>query len=238
KLRAFLNVDCWQLFGGSWGSTLALIYAQNHQSRVLSLILRGIFLLRMQELEWFYQKGCNWIFPEAYDQLVAPLSAAERNDVISAYYDRLRHPDEAVRARAAKGWSAWEAATMSLNPMRGRTDLFESEQSVLAFARIEAHYFKHAGFMSHDGQVLHQVPRMAHLPGTLVHGRYDVITPLRNALDLAAVWPAANLQIVERAGHAMSEVGITSALLAATRHHQQYATRPDPELGSVGSSAS
>lgn len=221
RLRVYLGIDRWQLFGGSWGSTLALAYAQSHPHRVISMILRGIFLVRASELRWFYEDGCNVLFPDAYARFVEPIPQEERHNLIAAYYRRLTHPSEAVRLQAAKTWSGWEGATLSLLPDQRRQRVFDMDAYMLAFARIECHYFAHGGFMEADGQLLRDAHLLQGIPATLVNGRYDVITPVKNAWELAQVWPDARLQIIPDAGHAMSEPGIVKALLNATRKHQQ-----------------
>ncbi len=219
RLREHLGIDRWHLFGGSWGSTLSLSYAQSHPDRVLSMVLRGIFLLRRKEVEWFYQDGCNWIYPDAYEDFVELIPQAERDDVVTAYYQLLTSGDPATRLKAARAWSHWEGTTLALDsvPMRGR--LFGSDAYALAFARIECHYFYHRGFFDRDDLLLEGVGRIRHVPATIVNGRYDVITPLRNAWDLARRWPEAELRIVPAAGHAMTEPGIVHELVAATRRH-------------------
>lgn len=217
KLRAHLGVERWQVFGGSWGSTLALAYAQTYPDRVSGLILRGIFLLRRRELEWFYQEGCSWIYPDAFQDYLAPIPAEERHDMIAAYYRRLTGKDESVRRDAARAWSVWEGRTLSLLPDPVRVSRFADPHYALALARIEAHYFVHGGFLSADDQLLTGAARMAHISGVIVHGRYDVVTPLANAWELSRVWPKGELRIVPDSGHAMSEPGIVHELVSATR---------------------
>jgi len=219
-LRRHLRVERWQLFGGSWGSTLSLAYAETYPARVSSMILRGIFLLRRCELEWFYQEGCDWLFPDAFEAFQAPIPVDERGDLIAAYYRRLTQPDHAGRAASAKSWSTWEGSTVALLQDPERVKLFEIETYALAFARIECHYFVNAGFFTSDGQLLADAHRIADIPGTIVHGRYDVITPLKNAWELHRAWPRAELRIVPAAGHAMTEPGIVHELIAATRAHE------------------
>lgn len=220
RLRIYLGVDRWQLFGGSWGATLALLYAQAHPARVASLILRGVFLMRRRELNWFYQDGSNWLFPEAYARFTAGLKEAEQADVIAAYYKRLTHPSDAMRLKAARAWSEWEAATLTMRTDSAGRRLFENDAATLAFARIGAHYFAHNGFLESDGQILQRMDRLARTPGTIVQGRYDVITPPRSAYELHKAWPKSSLRMVEDAGHAMTEPGIARELLAATQRHQ------------------
>jgi proline iminopeptidase len=217
RIRRHLGIECWQLFGGSWGSTLSLAYAETHPERVTALILRGIFLLRRAELEWFYQEGCGWMFPEAFEDFCRIVPPQERDDMIAAYYRRLTDPDPRVRMRAARAWSLWEAHTLSLVPDPERLKLFGSDAYAIAFARIECHYFINAGFFAHDGELLTKAERLREVPGVIVHGRYDVVTPVKNAWDLSKVWPNAELRIVADAGHAMTEPGIVHELVAATR---------------------
>jgi proline iminopeptidase len=223
RLRRHLGIEHWQLFGGSWGSTLSLAYAETHPDRVTSLVLRGIFLLRKSELGWFYQTGCSELFPEAWDAFERVIPEDERDDMISAYYARLTDPDPCVHVPAAEAWSVWEGTTLSLieDPMRIRS--FANPSYALAFARIECHYFINAGFFSEDGVLLKQAHRLADIPGIIVHGRYDVVTPVRSAWDLKGAWPSAELRIVPDAGHAMTEPGIIHELIRATSHFRDLA---------------
>jgi proline iminopeptidase len=217
KLRRHLAIEAWQLFGGSWGSTLALLYAEAYPERVAGLILRSIFLLRRAELRWFYEDGANWLYPDAYREFIGLLPEAERSDPIGAYYRRLTHADPTVQLVAARAWSRWEGGTLSLLPEPERLKLFEVDRYALAFARIECHYFQNRGFLARDNQILEDIGRIAHLPGAIVHGRYDVVTPVRNAFDLHVAWPKSQLTIVPDAGHAMTEVGMVDALVRAAR---------------------
>lgn len=221
QLRETLGIDRWQLFGGSWGSTLALAYAETHPERVESLILRGIFLVRRAELEWFYQQGCSWIYPDAFAAFEAPIPPEERGDMIAAYHRRLTDPDPLVRLFAAKAWSVWEGSTLSLLQDPERIRQFGADAYAMAFARIECHYFVNGGFFTRDDQLLADAHRLDGIPGTIVHGRYDVVTPVKNAWDLKRAWPSAELRIVADAGHAMSEPGISHELVSATRHHRR-----------------
>lgn len=216
RLRAHLGIDGWQLFGGSWGSTLSLAYAETFPERVSSLILRGIFLLRESEVRWFYQDGASAIFPEAWDAFIRPIPADERDDMIGAYYRRLTHPDPKVHMPAAEAWSVWEGTTLSLVEDPARVKAFANPAYALAFARIECHYFANKGFLPTDGALLHSAHRLTGIPGIIVHGRYDVVTPVRSAWDLKQAWPSAELRIVADAGHAMTEPGIVHELVRAT----------------------
>jgi len=219
-LRRTLGIEKWQLFGGSWGSTLALAYAEAHPERVHSLVLRGIFLVRRAELDWFYQEGCSWLFPDAFTAFQSPIPPAERGNMIAAYHERLTSPDYAMRVAAARAWSIWEGSTLSLLQDPERIRQFGAEAYAVAFARIECHYFVNGAFFSRDDQLLAEADRLRGIPGTIVHGRYDVVTPVRNAWDLKRAWPSADLRIVADAGHAMSEPGIAHELVAATRRHR------------------
>lgn len=215
-LREHLGVERWQVFGGSWGSTLSLAYAQAHPGRVSELVLRGIFMLRRWELEWFYQKGASRLFPDAWERYLEPIPEVERHDLISAYHRRLTSNDEATRLRAARAWSVWEAATSFLHQDPGFMDSHEDPQFALAFARIECHYFVNGGFFEVEDQLLRDAHRLKDIPGTIVHGRYDVVCPLANAWDLHKAWPGATLRICPGSGHSAFEPEIASALVEAT----------------------
>ena len=216
-LRVALGIAQWQLVGGSWGSTLSLAYAQTHPSRVSALILRGVFLLRQAELDWFYRDGANWLYPDAYEAFAQLIPSSERGDLIGAYHRRLTHPDAKIQLAAARAWSVWEGSTLALIPDEERISHFSADAYALAFARIECHYFVNRGFFRQDGELLAGVTRIRHIPCVIVHGRYDVVTPMRSAWDLKAAWPEADLRIVPDAGHAMTEPGIIHELVAATR---------------------
>nr|WP_245410410.1 prolyl aminopeptidase [Dichotomicrobium thermohalophilum] len=217
RLRKHLGVESWQVFGGSWGSTLALAYAQRYPERVTSLIVRGIFTLRRSELLWFYQSGASWLFPDAFEKFLAPIPPDERGDLIAAYYKRLTGPDQQVQLEAARAWSVWEGSTLALQIDPATVEKFSCSSYALAFARIECHYFYHGGFFEYDGQLLNEMDRIRHLPGVIVQGRYDLVTPPATAWQLAKLWPKAPLQIVPDAGHAMTEPGIVDRLVRATR---------------------
>jgi proline iminopeptidase len=216
RLRTKLGIDQWFVFGGSWGSTLALAYAETHPERCLGLILRGIFLLRRKELLWFYQEGANAIFPDAWEKYLEPIPPVERGDMMSAYFRRLTSEDPAVRAAAAKAWSMWEGSTSKLLMDPKLIESMGGDQFADAFARIECHYFVHGAFFRSETQLLDDVPRIAHLPGVIVQGRYDVVCPAMSAWDLHKAWPKSDLVIVPDAGHSMKEPGIRSALIEAT----------------------
>ncbi|MDC0749081.1 prolyl aminopeptidase [Polyangium mundeleinium] len=217
RLREHLGIERWQVFGGSWGSTLALAYAEKHPERVTELVLRGIFLLRKWEIDWFYQDtGAGAFFPDAWEAYLAAIPEAERGDLVAAYHRRLTSDDPAVRQAAARAWSVWEGSTSFLfqNPdyiARCAGDAFAD-----AFARIECHYFVNRGFFEHDGQLLTDVGRIRHIPTVIVQGRYDVVCPAKSAWDLHRAFPEANLRIVPDAGHSAFEAGIIHELITAT----------------------
>ena len=215
-LRTRLGLERWQLLGGSWGTTLALAYAETHPERVTELILRGIFTIRKQEIDWFYQQGCSALFPDAWESYLAPIPEEERGDMLSAYYKRLTGTDKAVQLQAAKAWSQWEGTTLSLRHDPERIARFGADDYAIAFARIECHYFINRGFFETDGQLIANAGLIRHIPGTIVHGRYDVVTPLTTAWDLHRAWPEADLRIVPDAGHAMTEPGNIHELVEAT----------------------
>jgi len=215
RLRQMIGAEQWLVFGGSWGSTLALAYAQTHPERVSALIVRGIFTVRRAELQWYYQEGASWLFPEFWEEYLAPIPVAERGDMIAAYRRRLVGSDPAVQRQAARAWSTWEGRTIALLPNAETEAHFSDDEFALAFARIENHYFVHQGFME-EGQLLRDAHRLAEIPGVIVQGRYDVATPARTAWELSQAWPRAELQMIADAGHAYNEAGILRALLAAT----------------------
>ncbi|MFC4762270.1 prolyl aminopeptidase [Dyella koreensis] len=216
RLREHLGIDRWQVFGGSWGSTLALAYAQTHPDKVTELVLRGIFMLRRWELEWFYQKGCDALYPDAWETYLSVIPEVERGDLMSAYYRRLTSSDARVRVEAARAWSVWEGATSYLYPDPDHIASSGEDEFALAFARIECHYFVHGGFFEHDDQLLRNVERIRKIPAVIVQGRYDVVCPMRSAWDLHRAWPEADLRIVPDAGHSALEPGITAELVEAT----------------------
>ncbi len=221
RLRAELGIERWLVFGGSWGSTLALAYAQAHPERVTALVLRGIFLLRPFELRWFYQEGCSYLFPDAWESYLAPIPEDERGDLIAAYHRRLTSGDAAVRLQAARAWSQWEAATSKLLPDMEMVQRWGEDSFAEAFARIESHYFVNRGFFKNPNQLLDDVARIRHIPGVIVQGRYDVVCPMTSAWDLHRRWPEAELHIVPNAGHAASEPGIVDQLVRATDGFRQ-----------------
>jgi proline iminopeptidase len=216
QLREHLGIERWQVFGGSWGSTLALAYAQSHPQQVSELVLRGIFMLRRWELEWFYQQGCSRLFPDAWQDYLTPIPEVERADLISAYHRRLTSDDPAARIAAARAWSVWEASTSFLLQDPGFIDAHRGEAFALAFARIEAHYFVNGGFFEVEDQLLRDAGRLAAIPTAIVHGRYDVVCPVQSAFDLQRAMPHATLEITPSAGHSAFEPGNVDALVRAT----------------------
>jgi len=216
KIRERLGIERWQVFGGSWGSTLALAYAETHPERVTELVLRGIFLLRKQEIDWFYQRGASVLYPDAWEPYASHIPEPERGDLLSAYYRRLTSEETAVRLAAAKIWSGWEGATSKLLPDAAFTAHYEEDEFALAFARIEAHYFVNKGFMKTDAQLLEDASRIRHIPGVIVQGRYDVVCPMESAWALHRAWPEAELIITPDSGHSGFEPPNSRALVAAT----------------------
>jgi proline iminopeptidase len=216
SVRSMLGIEKWQVFGGSWGSTLALAYSQKHPDRVTELVLRGIFLLRKKEIQWFYQFGASEIFPDAWESYLAPIPMEERSDLVSAYHRRLTSSDSRVRSEAAKAWSIWEGATSKLFPDAAMVAHYGSDDFSDAFARIECHYFVNRGFLSVDDQLLRDVEKIRHIPAVIVQGRYDVVCPMDSAWALHRAWPEAELMVVPDAGHSAFENNISRALVSAT----------------------
>jgi proline iminopeptidase len=218
QLREHFGVDQWLVFGGSWGSTLALAYAETHPERVSGLVLRGIFLGRQNEARWFYEdsQGASAIFPDNWEDFLRVIPEAERGDMIGAYYRRLTSTDESTRQEAARAWSIWESSALRLLPDQELIDEFSEPEKAVALARIECHYFTNNCFFETDNYLLEHVDRIRHIPAVIVHGRYDIICPLLSAWELHRAWPEATLNIIPDAGHATSEPGITDALVRAT----------------------
>jgi proline iminopeptidase len=216
RLRQHLGISRWQVVGGSWGSTLALAYAETHPDRVTELIVRGIFTLRRSEIQWFYQEGADRIFPDAWEGFIAPIPPDERHDLLSAYHRRLTGPDGETQLTCARAWSQWEGATLSLLPDERRVAEFGADRFALAFARIECHYFMNRGFFREDGQLLADAHLLKGIPGVIIQGRYDVVTPAATAWDLHRRWPEACFEMVPDAGHTATEPGIADALVRAT----------------------
>ena len=215
-LRAHLGIERWQVFGGSWGSTLGLAYAETHAERVSELVLRGIFLLRKREIDWFYQSGASRLFPDAWEGFLAPIPETERGDLLHAYHRRLTSDDTTTRLTAAKAWSIWEGSTSTLLSDPALVKKTGEDEFALAFARIECHFFVNDGFFQRDDQLLANIGAIRSVPGVIVQGRYDVVCPAESAWDLHRAWPEARLHIVPDAGHSAMEPGIVDALVAAT----------------------
>jgi proline iminopeptidase len=216
SLRQECRVERWQVFGGSWGSTLALAYAETHAERVTELVLRGIFLVRREEFRWFYQEGTSWIFPDFWQEFVNHIPLDERGDLLSAYYRRLTSADVSVQRAAAKVWSVWEGRTSRLIPDPELIARTGGDEFSYAFARIEAHYFVHDAWLTQGRGLLENVARIRHVPAVIVQGRYDVVCPVKSAWDLHAAWPESELVIVPDAGHSANEPGIIHELVSAT----------------------
>jgi proline iminopeptidase len=214
RLRSLAGVDKWLVFGGSWGSALALAYAETHPDRVSELVLRGIFTVRQSELDWYYQFGASEVHPDKWEDFVAPIPPEERGNIAAAYRKRLTGTDEAAQRQAAKAWSLWEGRTITLLP-DPENDHFGDPHFALAFARIENHYFVHKGWLEED-QLIRDAAKLRGIPGTIVQGRYDMACPVRTAWDLHKAWPGADFHLIENAGHAYSEPGILDRLIRAT----------------------
>lgn len=217
-IRAHFGIEQWLVFGGSWGSTLSLAYAETHPERVRGLVLRGIFLCRPKEIRWFYEDGlgASAIFPDNWEQYLRVIPEDERHDMINAYYRRLTIDDESVRLEAAKAWAIWEASALKLLPDKNLIEEFAEPDKALAVARIECHYFVNNCFFETENYLLEHVDRIRHIPGVIVHGRYDVVCPAMSAWDLHRAWPEAELKLIPDAGHAATETGIVDALVRAT----------------------
>jgi proline iminopeptidase len=216
QIRQKLQIDKWVVFGGSWGSTLALAYAQTHPDCCKGLILRGIFLLRSREIRWFYQEGANHIYPDAWQEYLQPIPPEERHDLLAAYHKRLTSEDSEIRLEAARAWSVWEASTSKLIPSPVSQASFARSEFAEAFARIECHYFVNRGFFERDNQLLENIERIRHLPGIIVQGRYDVVCPMISAWELHRAWQSAEFMVIDDAGHSVSEPGIKDALIRAS----------------------
>jgi len=216
RIREHLGIESWVVFGGSWGSTLALAYAQTHPARARALVLRGIFLCRPKEIQWFYQEGASAIYPDAWEHYIKVIPEAERGDLLGAFHRRLTSDDEAVRLEAARAWSVWEGSTSKLHPDEDFIAHFGDPQFALAFARIECHYFMNNAFFETDNYLIENVGRIRHIPAVIVQGRYDVVCPLMSAWELHRAWPEADLKIIPDSGHSALEPGTRSALVEAT----------------------
>ena len=215
RLRELVGVDQWLVFGGSWGSALALAYAQSHPSRVSELILRGIFTLRQQEIDWYYQEGASRIYPDKWERFLAPIAEEDRGDLLHAYHRLLTGDDRAAQIAAAKAWSVWEGETIRLLPDAALSATHDDDAFALAFARIENHYFVHRGWLE-EGQLIRDAGKLSGIPGVIVQGRYDMACPAETAWALHKAWPEARFEMIEGAGHAYNEPGILDALVRAT----------------------
>ncbi|HEV2704280.1 MAG TPA: prolyl aminopeptidase [Pyrinomonadaceae bacterium] len=216
RLREHLGIESWLVFGGSWGSTLALAYAQTHAERVRALVLRGIFLCRPKEIRWFYQEGASALFPDVWEEYVKVIPEAERGDMVAAYHRRLTGDDEAERLAAARAWSIWEGSTSKLFFDEDLINKSGQDEFALAFARIECHYFINNAFFETDNYLIENVGKIRHIPAVIVQGRYDVVCPAMSAWELHRAWPEADLRIIPDAGHSATEPGIVDALIEAT----------------------
>lgn len=216
RLREHLGIETWMVFGGSWGSTLALAYAQTHPSRTRALFLRGIFLCRPKEISWFYQEGASAIYPDVWEEYVRVIPEEERGDMLQAYHRRLTSEDEQVRLEAARAWSIWEGSTSKLFPDEDMISHFGEAEFALAFARIECHYFMNNAFFETDNQLIENVDQIRQIPTVIVQGRYDVVCPMMSAWALHRAWPEAEFHVIPDAGHSVTEPGIASALIEAT----------------------
>lgn len=214
-IREKLNINRWVLFGGSWGSTLSLVYAETHVDRVMALIVRGIFLCREKEISWFYQQGADRIFPDYWQDFIAPIPEDERDNLLSAYYQKLTGVNEIAQMHAAKAWSIWEGRTATLKQNKNVIDHFGNTHTALSLARIECHYFMHDSFLE-ENQILSNANKLQNIPGVIVQGRYDLICPMESAWELHQAWPKAELKIIADAGHSATESGIVDALVMAT----------------------
>jgi proline iminopeptidase len=216
SLRSHLGIERWHVFGGSWGSTLALAYAETHPERVTALVLRGIFLVRRQEIDWFYQRGASAVFPDAWEDYVAPIPPAERGYLVGAFYRRLTSDDRAVRLAAARAWSIWEGSTSCFVPNESLLAKTSADEFAVAFARIECHYFMHDAWLEPPRDLLGNVMKIRSIPTVIVQGRYDIVCPMESAWALHRAWPEADFRVVPDAGHAASEPGILHELVEAT----------------------
>ncbi len=216
KIRKELKIDRWQVFGGSWGSTLSLAYAETHPERVTELVLRGIFLLRKSEIDWFYQEGASWIYPDAWKSYLEFIPETERKDLVSAYHSRIMSSDEKTATQACKEWSLWEGRTSKLFPDTDFIQGYGTDEFAIAFARIESHFFVNHGFFEEDGWLLKNAHRIKDIPGIIIQGRYDVVCPMKSAFDLHLAWPQSKLIVIPDSGHSAFERGIAKALVEAT----------------------
>lgn len=215
RLRVMMGVDQWLVFGGSWGSALALAYAQSHPAHVSELVLRGIFTLRREEIDWYYQEGASRIYPDKWERFLAPIAEKDRGDLLHAYHQILTSEDRTAQVAAARAWSVWEGETIRLLPDAGLSATHDEDAFALAFARIENHFFVHRGWLE-EGQLIRDAGKLRDIPGVIVQGRYDMACPAETAWALHNAWPEARFEMIEGAGHAYNEPGILDALIRAT----------------------
>ncbi|MBN8721483.1 MAG: prolyl aminopeptidase [Acidobacteria bacterium] len=216
RLRQHLGIERWVVFGGSWGSTLSLAYAETHPERVVALVLRGIFLCRPEEIKWFYQEGAHAIYPDVWDDYLSVIPVEERGDMLSAYHRRLTSEDKEIQLAAARAWSIWEGSTSKLIPVQSVIDSFGDPSKAIPLARIECHYFMNNAFFSSNNYLIENIDKIRHIPGVIVQGRYDVVCPMMSAWLLHKAWPEAKLEVIATAGHSATEEGIIDALVRAT----------------------
>ena len=222
SIRKYLNIKKWVVFGGSWGSTLALSYAIKYPEYCKALILRGIFLLRKQEIDWFYQDGCSYIFPDEWEKYINVIDKKDRKNLLKAYYKKLTSKNKSTRIKAAQAWSKWEASTSKLIPNKKSLHHFDNHNIAEAFARIECHYFINKGFFKSDGWILNNIDKIKNIPNVIIQGRYDVVCPIKSAWDLHKKWKKSNLIIIDTAGHSMLEEGIQNKLIEYTDKFVKY----------------
>ena len=221
-IRNYLNITKWVVFGGSWGSTLALSYSISHPDRCKALILRGIFMIRKKEINWFYQEGASNIYPDAWENYIAPIPKNERNNLVLAYYKRLTSNNNSIRLEAAKAWSFWEANTSKLIQSQDCLHHFDNPKVAEAFARIECHYFVNGGFFKNEDWIINNIKYIRHIPTVIIQGRYDIVCPMISAWELHKAFPEANFEIIQNAGHSMTEEGITNKLIKYSNLYLKY----------------
>jgi proline iminopeptidase len=222
KIRQYLKIKSWVVFGGSWGSTLSLTYAITHPKRCKGLILRGIFLLRKIEIDWFYQEGCSYIYPDAWEKFLSVIPKNEQKHLVKAYYNKLTSSNQKIRIEAATAWAKWEASTSKLIQNKNSLHHFDDKKVAEAFARIECHYFINKGFFKSDDWILDNIYKIKNIPNIIIQGRYDVVCPMRSAWDLHKKWEQSNLIIISDAGHSMLEKGIQEKLIEYTDKFIKY----------------
>ena len=222
KIRQYLKIKSWVVFGGSWGSTLSLTYAITHPKKCKGLILRGIFLLRKMEIDWFYQRGCSYIYPDAWEKYLSVIPKNEQNNLVKSYYKKLTSENQKTRIEAATAWAKWEASTSKLIQNKNSLHHFDNKKIAEAFARIECHYFINKGFFKSDSWILDNIYKIKNIPNVIIQGRYDVVCPMRSAWDLHKKWKKSNLIIISDAGHSMLEKEIQKKLIEYTDKFIKY----------------